>query len=979
MVAESAAFGASNPIAAIVAASPQAASHHAVRVDASEGTSGGRTGGGTGGGARLTGAPSAAPRGLRHRRAPAGPVRRSLQLASDARMARTAARRCDSSTGCDENRASANRSSSSRTGRGSMWAAARQRRTCSSGASSARRGSPSAAKPSSRRPYAAQIGRTGVGILEHRVERRLERRGQIDRRWPLGLIVAGRRLVVVLAVGHAHEPHDDRRAHRDGDEDQQDVAQRVALRVLVLLVGALLASSGAMVAGGSSSEKSLPPRNRVSGSNGSHSSMVPSQSLSIGVKPGRGSGAGRAVGAWLEVAVDPAVAVGVVRDDQVAVAVGVGSTVAVAVDRAGASALLEGARLLLALLDRVLVERADVVGRLRIGGERGADQGTDRGGDERDRQHLERAQPQPARAGGAERQQADPDQRHRDHRAHQGVREHVAGGGGGAGAADDRPTCSSDAEQDRDREPEADHLAQTAVGARHPWASVPFQNRASIQRVPYTCSFPCYDRRRDIRRPAASGLAAGCSVASEAHGLPQVRGGDRARHHGPGRPRAQPQERQRRAAPRQARRVHRPVRVGQVEPRVRHDLRRGAAALRRVAQLVRPPVPRPDGQARRRRHRGAVAGDLDRPEVGEPQPALHGRHHHRGLRLPASALRPHRRPALPERRHPAAAPDAATDRRPHPRDGRRHPLPGARAGRARPQGRVRHAARRPVGPGLRARPHRRRDRRHRRVPPARRAARPVRAAQDRDRRRPSRAARGHRAPAHRLARDRARTRRRRRRGRADPVRDRVRHAHVQPAPRVPGVPHVVRGAGAPQLLVQLAVRRVRDVRRARHHVRGRPRARGARPRAVDRRRRDRPVAQRTHPVLPAHARVGRRVERHRPRRAVGEAHGQAAAGGAARHEGQAHRQVQEPLRAQPPVRNRVRGRDPVDQAPPRGRRERLHARAVRGLHARGARATSAVAPGSSRSRSRSPSATRTSPRSARWRSASRRSSSARSC
>ncbi len=55
---------------------------------------------------------------------------------------------------------------------------------------------------------------------------------------------------------------------------------------------------------------------------------------------------------------------------------------------------------------------------------------------------------------------------------------------------------------------------------------------------------------------------------------------------------------------------------GQVEPRVRHDLRRGAASLRRVAELLRPTVPRADGQARRRRHRGAVAGDLDRPEVG---------------------------------------------------------------------------------------------------------------------------------------------------------------------------------------------------------------------------------------------------------------------------------------------------------------------------------------------------------------------------
>ena len=64
---------------------------------------------------------------------------------------------------------------------------------------------------------------------------------------------------------------------------------------------------------------------------------------------------------------------------------------------------------------------------------------------------------------------------------------------------------------------------------------------------------------------------------------------------------------------------------------------------------LRPPVPRADGQARRRLHRRAVAGDLDRPEVGVAQPAVDGRHHHRGLRLPPAAVRPHRRAALPER------------------------------------------------------------------------------------------------------------------------------------------------------------------------------------------------------------------------------------------------------------------------------------------------------------------------------------------
>ena len=49
--------------------------------------------------------------------------------------------------------------------------------------------------------------------------------------------------------------------------------------------------------------------------------------------------------------------------------------------------------------------------------------------------------------------------------------------------------------------------------------------------------------------------------------------------------------------------------------------------------------------------------------------------------------------------------------------------------------------------GLRPGPDRRRGRRHRRVPQAHRPAGPLRAAQDRGRRRPPRAARGHRPPA----------------------------------------------------------------------------------------------------------------------------------------------------------------------------------------------------------------------------------------
>ena len=88
-------------------------------------------------------------------------------------------------------------------------------------------------------------------------------------------------------------------------------------------------------------------------------------------------------------------------------------------------------------------------------------------------------------------------------------------------------------------------------------------------------------------------------------------------------------------------------RLGQVEPRVRHALRRGAAPLRRDAvsayarqflgQLERPA---------RRAHPRALADDRHRAEERRVEPALDRRHHHRDLRLPARALRARRRAAL---------------------------------------------------------------------------------------------------------------------------------------------------------------------------------------------------------------------------------------------------------------------------------------------------------------------------------------------
>ncbi len=160
----------------------------------------------------------------------------------------------------------------------------------------------------------------------------------------------------------------------------------------------------------------------------------------------------------------------------------------------------------------------------------------------------------------------------------------------------------------------------------------------------------------------------------------------------PGRSRAQPPQRRPRAAARQADRVHRALRLGQVVARVRHHLRRGPASVRRVVVGLRPPVPGPDGQARRRLHRGPVACDLDRPEVGVPEPAVDGRHHHRDLRLPAPALRAHRHSALSQLRPGHHPPDAPADRGPRAPARGGHALPGAGAGRAGPEGRVRGPA-----------------------------------------------------------------------------------------------------------------------------------------------------------------------------------------------------------------------------------------------------------------------------------------------
>ena len=64
-------------------------------------------------------------------------------------------------------------------------------------------------------------------------------------------------------------------------------------------------------------------------------------------------------------------------------------------------------------------------------------------------------------------------------------------------------------------------------------------------------------------------------------------------------PPAQPQKYQRHDPPRQARGNHRSLRLREIDARIRHALRRRAAAVRRIALHLRPPVSRGHAQAGR--------------------------------------------------------------------------------------------------------------------------------------------------------------------------------------------------------------------------------------------------------------------------------------------------------------------------------------------------------------------------------------------
>ena len=386
---------------------------------------------------------------------------------------------------------------------------------------------------------------------------------------------------------------------------------------------------------------------------------------------------------------------------------------------------------------------------------------------------------------------------------------------------------------------------------------------------------------------------------------------------------------------------------------VRHHLRRGPAPVRRVAVGLRPPVPRPDGQARRRLHRGlSPAISIDQKSASRNPRSTVGTitEVYDYLRLLFARIGVAHCPECGAE----VTRQTAADRRPHHGAARRHPVPGAGPWRGR-KGTYETlladlAARASPAPGRRRGAGDVREGR----------AGPLRAAHHRGDRRPPRAARRHRAPADRLAGDGVLK-----------LADGVAEVQIVPrngdgADRVPGGKESDRRGedednGGPETLTfsqhlacpnghgsfeELAPRNfsfnsplqgLRGVRRAGHPLRGRPRADRARPRPQPEGRAIAPWSGRPPALLPAAGGGGRRGGGHRH---------DAPFGSLAAKQRQAVLYGKGVDRVWVKFKNRY-GRErtyhanyegviPVPAAAPLRRRVRQRPRAGRGLHARGA-------------------------------------------
>ena len=221
---------------------------------------------------------------------------------------------------------------------------------------------------------------------------------------------------------------------------------------------------------------------------------------------------------------------------------------------------------------------------------------------------------------------------------------------------------------------------------------------------------------------------------------------------------------------------------------------------------------------------GLSPGGLDRPEVDQPQPAVDGRHDHRGLRLPAAAVRPRRAAALPGLRRAGQPADPAADRRPGARAATR--APGSRCSRrssaaARASTASCSASCRPratAGPGSTARR-------------CRWPSRPSSTRSTSTRSTSSSTGSASRPSAKRRLTDSVETALGLAGGLVTldfvdlPEKDQGPRAPVLREARLPQRPPAVDGrARAAVVLVQLAVRRLPRVHRPRHQARGRPRA-----------------------------------------------------------------------------------------------------------------------------------------------------------